>query len=78
MKTLRTFLRRSAQLGVIVPFAALLYGPSPASAGPILSSDLASFTVLGGSAGVTNVPRGTIVGNLGSTRSLEHGRYTSP
>jgi len=41
-----------------------LYGSSPAWATPILGSDLASFTVLGGST-VTNVPTSTIVGNVG-------------
>jgi hypothetical protein len=36
----------------------------PASATPLLGSDLASFTVLGG-ATVTNVPQSSIVGNVG-------------
>src|SRR5512133_115265 len=42
-----------------------LYAAAPASAGPILASDLASFAVLGAT-GVTNVPISTIGGNLGS------------
>jgi hypothetical protein len=65
MKTARTFFRHSARLVVIVLFAALLCGPSPASAVPILTADLASFAVLA-AAGVTNVPTSTIGGNLGS------------
>jgi len=39
-------------------------GPGAALATPILGSDLASFTVLGGST-VTNVPPSTIEGNVG-------------
>jgi hypothetical protein len=65
MKTARTLLRRSTRLALIVPFAALLCGPSPALAVPILGSDLASFAVLGAT-GVTNVATSTIGGNLGS------------
>ena len=42
----------------------VLYGVSPASATPLLGSDLASFTVLGAST-VTNVPTSTISGNVG-------------
>ncbi|TAL91756.1 MAG: DUF3494 domain-containing protein [Rhodanobacter sp.] len=40
------------------------WGPGAALATPILGSDLASFTVLGGST-VTNVPPSTINGNVG-------------
>ena len=43
---------------------ALAYGPGLALATPLLSPDLASFTVLGAST-VTNVPTSTIVGNVG-------------
>ena len=42
----------------------VLYCASPALATPLLSSDLASFTVLGAST-VTNVPTSVIVGNVG-------------
>ena len=44
--------------------AVLVCATTPASATPILESDLASFTVLGAST-VTNVPTSTIVGNVG-------------
>ena len=64
MGTVKALLRRSVQLGVIVPFAALLCGPSPALATAILGSDLAGFAVLGASE-VTNVPTSTIVGSVG-------------
>lgn len=43
---------------------AVFGGAAPASATPLLGSDLASFTVLG-SETVTNVPTSTIVGNVG-------------
>ena len=48
--------------------AALICGSSPASA-TVLSSDLASFAVLAGTSGVTNVPTSTIYGDLGSTNA---------
>jgi len=63
MKTPRTLLRRAAQLVGIVPFAALLCGPSPAAAVPFLGS-AESFAVLGASA-VTNTGPTTIKGDLG-------------
>ena len=47
-----------------LPLCAALVCAAPASAGLILGSDLASFTVLGAST-VTNVPSSTIVGNVG-------------
>ena len=58
---------KTAKYLTILPLAVIgaLYGASPALAGPILGSDLASFAVLG-AAGVTNVPTSTIGGNLGS------------
>tara|TARA_R110002167_G_scaffold35249_1_gene112672 strand:+ start:80672 stop:81553 length:882 start_codon:yes stop_codon:yes gene_type:complete len=47
-----------------LPLCAALVCAAPASAGLILGSDLASFTVLGAST-VTNVPSSTIGGNVG-------------
>jgi len=47
-----------------LPLCAALACASPASATPILGSDLASFTVLGAST-VTNVGTSAIVGNVG-------------
>jgi Ice-binding-like/PEP-CTERM motif len=49
--------------------AALVCGPSPSLADPVLSSDLADFAVLAGTSGVTNVPTSTINGDLGSTNA---------
>jgi len=51
---------------------ALAFGPTPASAAPILGADLASFAVLA-AAGVTNVPVSTIGGNLGSSPNASVG-----
>lgn len=69
MKTLRTFLRRSAQLGVIVPFAALLCGPSPASAGPILGS-ADPYAVIGKTLVSTSGDGATIIGSVGSPTAV--------
>jgi hypothetical protein len=61
------------KLKLAIPlFVALAYGPSPASAAPILTADLASFAVLA-AAGVTNVPTSTIGGNLGSAPNASVG-----
>ena len=58
---------------LVVPLCiALAYGPTQVLATPILSSDLASFAVLGAT-GVTNVPTSIIGGNLGSAAA---GRQT--
>jgi Ice-binding-like/PEP-CTERM motif len=55
--------------------AALMCGSPPALA-TVLSSDLADFAVLAGTAGVTNVPTSTIYGDLGSTSPANGGGYT--
>ena len=60
MKAIKTQYLSILSLAVI----GVLYGVTPASATPLLGSDLASFTVLGAST-VTNVPTSTIVGNVG-------------
>jgi hypothetical protein len=64
MKTLRTLLLRSsfARLVLTVPFAALLYGPSPALA--VTLGTAQNFAVLGAST-VTNTGPTTLTGNLG-------------
>jgi hypothetical protein len=59
-----TVLRLTARLAVVLPFAALLYAPSPGFAAPILGPDLTSFAVLGAS-GVSSVGT-TVGGNVGS------------
>jgi Ice-binding-like/PEP-CTERM motif len=56
--------------------AALICGPSPAMATAVLSSDLADFAVLAGTAGVTDVPPSAIYGDLGSTSLANGGGYT--
>ncbi len=50
----------------------LFCGSSPASATPLLGAALASFAVLG-KAGVTNVPKSKISGNLGSAPNASVG-----
>ena len=70
-------LRRVAPLGATLSLAALLCGPSPASAAPVLGSDLASFAVLGETS-VTNVPTSTIFGNVGVSAGTSITGFTVP
>ena len=63
MSIAKVFAGRGARLGFIVPFAALLCGPSPASATAFLGS-AQSFAVLGAST-VTNTGNTTLYGDLG-------------
>jgi Ice-binding-like/PEP-CTERM motif len=60
---MKTLFRGSARLAVVIPFAALLCGPSAALAIPFLGS-AQSFAVLG--ANVTNTNATTIKGDLGA------------
>lgn len=71
-----TVLRLTARLAVVVPFAALLYAPSPGFAAPILGADLATFAVLGATPDVTNVPTSTIVGNVGVSPAAAFSGFT--
>jgi hypothetical protein len=64
MRTARTLLRRNARLVVIVPFAVLLGGASPALATPLFLGSAQSYAVLGASA-VTNTGPTTLTGDLG-------------
>ncbi len=64
MKKMRTLVRRNARLALIVPFAALLYGPTPAAATPFLGT-AEQFAVLGATPSVTNTTPTTINGDVG-------------
>jgi hypothetical protein len=58
-------LRLTARLAVVVPFAALLYAPSPGFAAPILGPELASFAILGGAGVAINGTGSVITGSVG-------------
>jgi len=58
----RTLLRLTARLAVMVPFAALLYGPSPALAQPSLGT-AEDFAVLGGTA--VTCTDSVVIGDVG-------------
>jgi hypothetical protein len=74
MKTTSTFLRRSARLVGIVPFAALLWGSAPALAGSFLGS-AEPFATLGASTD-TNTGATTINGDVGSLSGhFDHGYW---
>jgi type VI secretion system secreted protein VgrG len=64
MKKISTLVRRSMRLALIVPFAALLYSPSPASAAVVPLGNAEPFAVLGASE-VTNTTPTTINGDVG-------------
>jgi hypothetical protein len=72
MKLSRTFHRGSGRLGVMVSFAALLCGPSPALADPILGS-ADPYAVLGQSEVTISGQGATITGNVGSPTSVTGG-----
>ncbi len=60
----RTRTRSASMTLFALSVMGICLSPAPASATPLLGSDLASFTVLGG-ATVTNVPTSSLVGNVG-------------
>jgi hypothetical protein len=60
----RTLLRRTALLALIIPFAALLYSPSPTSAAAVPLGNAEPFAVVGASE-VTNTTPTTINGDVG-------------
>ena len=69
MKTASKYARSACNAGLHKSLlgwavAGVFFGASPVSATPLLSSDLANFTVLGAST-VTNVPTSTIAGSVG-------------
>lgn len=64
MKPAKTLLRRSARLIGVVPLAAVLWGPAPASAGSLFLGTAEPFATLGAST-QTNTGASTIQGDVG-------------
>src|ERR1035437_6833667 len=60
-----TFQRCAARSVLIIPFAAFLYSPSVALAGPILGSNLSTFAILGGAGVAVNGTGSVIYGSVG-------------
>lgn len=62
-----TFQRCAARIVLIIPFAAFLYSPSVALAGPILGETLSTFAILGGG-GVAVAGTGSVItGSVGGS-----------
>lgn len=60
-----TFQRCAARIVLIIPFAAFLYSPSVALAGPILGTTLSTFAMLGGAGVAVNGTGSVITGSVG-------------
>src|ERR1035437_8454471 len=60
-----TFQRCAARTVLIIAFAAFLYSPSVALAGPILGTTLSTFAMLGGAGVAVNGTGSVITGSVG-------------